>query len=446
MSSSGVDSRLPQIYSFSAPLIESPDPDVDSSSLESKGKQRDKKLVELMSIAHKDDSKTKAKLTSKNIFEYNRRLTEVSPEELQEKLDKEFDRAQKYLDDCAVPFSFWKEADPKGYAGQCDCVKLHDTSSQGLGEGAAASLIGTRPEMEDTFTSSIIRIKINSEESLEIPYYGIFDGHGGGPDCAKFLEKNSSAYLKHVLTRELEKGKPLNNKTICDVLKVAFVHLGAQYIAEMNSKNCCYPCFKSDRNDGTNPKSAALSVLKIQDTLFVANAGDCRAVLVRSDGSVVALSNDAKPDKEEFKKGIIIRGGQIREATEYDVARVISKSGSELAMARAVGHPEENSGISPRACIIAYPCSQLPEGDNFLILATDGLWEMVSSNGVGKTVMEISQRYQKQHLDDQKQQHSQDSLTETIAKELAKKAFQILPSKCDNTAVMVVKISRPAAD
>lgn len=266
------------------------------------------------------------------------------------------------------------------------------------------------------------------------------------------------------MTQALNNGKSLNNKTIYDVLKVAYVHLGAQYTAEMTSqkiiaamnsqKSClpccdsCFPCCKSINkpNNETTPKSAALSVLKIRDKLWIANVGDCRAILVGSDGNITALSNDAKPDKEEFENGIIIRGGQIREGTEFDVARVVSKSRSALAIARAVGHPEESSGISPRARIIEYPLSKLPEGDNFLIMATDGLWDIVSSRNVGKTVMEINGRYQKQHSQDQKQQQSQDSLTEIIAKELAKKAFQTFPSDCDNATVMVVKISRPAVD
>jgi hypothetical protein len=39
----------------------------------------------------------------------------------------------------------------------------------------------------------------------------------------------------------------------------------------------------------------AVAVLKINDTLYVANAGDSRAVLCRGDGSALALSYDHKP-------------------------------------------------------------------------------------------------------------------------------------------------------
>ena len=51
-------------------------------------------------------------------------------------------------------------------------------------------------------------------------------------------------------------------------------------------------------DDGTT----AVGVLALDNTLTVANAGDSRVIVVKSDGSVVPLSFDHKPDRTDERQ------------------------------------------------------------------------------------------------------------------------------------------------
>ena len=135
-------------------------------------------------------------------------------------------------------------------------------------------------------------------------------------------------------------------------------------------------------------------------TLTVANAGDCKAVLARRGAAAgeevgagvdsitaIALTTDHKPDRPDEQARIEAAGGYVRPGVgetsdrEYMPARLyMSKSkqrlGPGLCMSRSLGD------LDGMACgMTAAPelhTVELGEKDEYLILASDGVWEFVT--------------------------------------------------------------------
>ena len=154
--------------------------------------------------------------------------------------------------------------------------------------------------------------------------------------------------------------------------------------------------------------------------LAVSNCGDSRAVLGRRmpNGTygAIPLSNDHKPDKPEERKRILSCGGHLgcrqvmvsqggRGPVSVPVGptRVWYQYRGDtlgLAMSRSLGDAVvHRSGVSAEPEIIEHT---VDEFDEFLIIATDGVWDVVdnaqavqmiqnfSSKGSGWSAMEAS--------------------------------------------------------
>lgn len=120
--------------------------------------------------------------------------------------------------------------------------------------------------------------------------------------------------------------------------------------------------------------STLCAVLLMDDKLHVAHVGDSRAVLARGS-SAKQLTRDHKP-------GCEIEARRIR---SDDPEAEISSDGylySELAVARAIGSAHLKRDPSKRALIATAETAtvQLEHQDDFVIVATDGLWDSISSS------------------------------------------------------------------
>lgn len=124
--------------------------------------------------------------------------------------------------------------------------------------------------------------------------------------------------------------------------------------------------------------TTALVTLIHDNTIYVANAGDCRAVLSRN-GVAIDLSIDHKPDVEAErvrieKAGGFVTGGRVNGC---------------LNLSRALGDFDfkANPNIEPYLqAITAYPDILIEtldrNQDQFVILACDGIWECLTSQAV----------------------------------------------------------------
>lgn len=142
--------------------------------------------------------------------------------------------------------------------------------------------------------------------------------------------------------------------------------------------------------------------------LSVANCGDSRAVLGRRAGpgnaAIVAhaMSNDHKPDRAEERKRILAAGGHLgcRQAivnqgkgpvsVPVGPCRVWYQHRGEtlgLAMSRSLGDGiVHKCGVSAEPEIIEHA---LDEMDEFLMIATDGVWDVLDNNQALQIVVAV---------------------------------------------------------
>jgi hypothetical protein len=120
-------------------------------------------------------------------------------------------------------------------------------------------------------------------------------------------------------------------------------------------------------DDGT---TAIVALMRGSD-LWVANAGDSRAVLVR-DRSVRILSEDHKPNKMSEASRIRRAGGHILWHGVWRVEGV-------LAVSRAIGDRPLKPYVISDPDVVH---TTLGEGDRYIVIATDGLWDVASNVNV----------------------------------------------------------------
>lgn len=180
-------------------------------------------------------------------------------------------------------------------------------------------------------------------------YFAVFDGHGDDK-VSTFLKLYFADILKSELMLEIE---PLLEKRIFN----AFARL-----------NALLP-----KNIATNAGSTALILLKNDYVMYVANVGDSRAV-INNGNEAVAITVDHKPDVEKEKLRITNDGGFVI----YDPMGTPRVNGT-LAMSRAVGDFYLHPYVSWVPDIFTV---KLWKNNNFVIAASDGLWDVLSNQRV----------------------------------------------------------------
>ena len=217
-------------------------------------------------------------------------------------------------------------------------VNLHAIVGYGVSEEQ-----GFRPTMEDTYT-------IHEEGYDKV--YVVFDGHGGS-EVSKFASEKLHLYIL--------KNKNFFSNNIVMAIKEGF----AKTDNEMKDANLL---------GGSCAITALINENEKEKKLYVANIGDCRAVLSR-DGKVVALSRDHKASDKKEKERVKKAGGEVKEG------RVIEHLPNDmvrrLAVSRAFGDfSRKDKGIISEPEIFVH---NLDEKDEFLILASDGVWDVLSN-------------------------------------------------------------------
>nr|GFB00791.1 probable protein phosphatase 2C 25 [Tanacetum cinerariifolium] len=198
---------------------------------------------------------------------------------------------------------------------------------------------GKRDVMEDRFKAIV---EFNGEQKQA--FFGVFDGHGG-PKAAEFAAENLN---KNIMT-EVEK---LGENNIIEAIRQGFVNTDSQFLTQDHQGgSCCVTAFIRDSE------------------LVVSNAGDCRAV-VSIGGMATSLTSDHRPSRPDEKLRIESLGGYVD--TSHRVPRVLGS----LAVSRGIGDRSLKQWITaePETKVVKI----LPEFE-FLIMASDGLWDKVSN-------------------------------------------------------------------
>lgn len=231
-----------------------------------------------------------------------------------------------------------------------------------------------------------------------VAFYGVFDGHGG---------RGAAEFLRNNLMRNVVQ----NTNFITDpelALKEAF------YRTDQDFYDSCGP--------GEASGSTGLAACVIGGKLYIANAGDCRAVLSRK-GKAIDLSIDQKPSSEGEMERIKNAGGFVEDGYVNGL----------LGVSRAFGdwHLEGLKGrggkVGPLTVDPEIEKTRLTEDDEFLILACDGLWDVFSS----QNAIDMARASLRQHNDPAK-----------AAKELASEALR--RDSSDNVSVVCVCLTPEA--
>jgi serine/threonine protein phosphatase PrpC len=134
----------------------------------------------------------------------------------------------------------------------------------------------------------------------------------------------------------------------------------------------------------TDGNMSLASSLPTQHTIITANVGDSRAILSRN-ASAIDLTRDHKPNDPIEEERIEARGGYVAWCGDTDThGSPIEGSGiyrvnGNLALSRAIGDRSERPAVCADPEFSVTPIT--PE-DEFLVLATDGLWDVMSSSDV----------------------------------------------------------------
>lgn len=239
--------------------------------------------------------------------------------------------------------------------------------------------IGGRPYQEDRHS-----VKLNLADGYD--YAAVFDGHGGH-QVSEFLKFHLKDYVKKHLSAGASPKK---------ALKLAFeeahedIPIDASYMTG----------------------SAAIAMLRKGQQIWVANAGDSRGILSGARRSI-ALSIDHKPHREDEHQRIRQSGGRVT-FHPNDVPRV----NGNLALSRSIGDKYLNPYV---ICEPELRQFKLQKDNKYIVLATDGLWDVLSNQEVKLIIDEVLAKKNNKRaslhdaiyklLEAARSRHSQDNIT-----------------------------------
>ncbi|XP_064637013.1 probable protein phosphatase 2C T23F11.1 [Lineus longissimus] len=208
---------------------------------------------------------------------------------------------------------------------------------------------GWRMNMEDAHTH-LLSLPGDSDAC----FFGVFDGHGG----AKVAQYAGNNLHKKIVNH------PQYNNDIDEAIKDAFLSLDDDMMKDEEMK---------DELAGT---TAIVSLVR-DGKIFTGNVGDSRAI-ASFGGRCEVLSFDHKPSNEDETKRIIAAGGWVE----------FNRVNGNLALSRALGDfvfKKNNKKRAEEQIVTAYPdvtTCEITDDLEFLVLACDGIWDVLSNQEV----------------------------------------------------------------
>lgn len=258
-----------------------------------------------------------------------------------------------------------------------DKPKTEKYNSHGEGNGlhyGLSSMQGWRVEMEDAHTAVL---GLPALGMTDWSFFAVYDGHAG----SKVANYCSKHLLEHIITASLGAGNTQGSQSGSDGSNAsvsvppaveavkAGIRTGFLKIDEhMRS-------FSDLRNGMDRSGSTAVGILLSPDHFFFINCGDSRAVLYRN--SQVCFSTlDHKPCNPRERERIQNAGGSV----------MIQRVNGSLAVSRALGDYDYKcvDGKGPTEQLVSpepevFVMVRAPEQDQFVILACDGIWDVMSN-------------------------------------------------------------------
>jgi len=280
---------------------------------------------------------------------------------------------------------------------------------------------GCRDEMEDQHLV---------QECKGLYFFGVYDGHGGD---------KAAKYVKEHLHKNFFEAK---GNTIEEKLTSAFSITDKNFLTN--------PAFEND-DSGTTVVVALVDINTKK--LFIAHAGDSRAVVMR-DGEVLFATKDHKPEEESERQRIEDARGWVSHYRD-DCPRVCG----DLAVSRAIGDRHLKNWVIPDPDTYAESFNE----NDILVLACDGLWDEMSNKEVAEFVHERLSKpgwlvwlkailarvtgneqaiLARGACNEIVEEDGNDKRTKLLARALRDEAYKI--GSVDNISVLVVKFESPS--
>ncbi|KAF8658052.1 hypothetical protein HU200_059516 [Digitaria exilis] len=260
--------------------------------------------------------------------------------------------------------------DPFGAAAERETDVATEVEVQGEGF-CLASRRGVRHAMEDGY--GVIIDNNNSigggrGGSQKLAFYGVYDGHGGRAAVDFVADKLGKNVVAALAAASRRQQPPEPRKTsvseedateehdvdaVVAAIRAAYLTTDSEFLSQGVRGGAC----------------AATAVVKGGD-LYVANVGDCRAVLGSRGGVATALTSDHTAGREDERRRIESSGGYVSRGSS-GVWRVQDC----LAVSRAFGDASMKPWVT---CDPEVTRRRLTPDCRFLVVASDGLWNKVS--------------------------------------------------------------------
>ncbi|XP_017701594.2 protein phosphatase 2C 50-like [Phoenix dactylifera] len=264
------------------------------------------------------------------------------------------------------------------------------------------SICGRRPEMEDATVAlpwfweiparmltadCLVESTSPSLSHLPAHFFGVYDGHGGAQVANYCRERIHLALIEEIKNLNRSFGDSSGDDwkkqwemafTNC-FLKVddEVGGKGREVVgstldaSEEGSSSSLSSFVPSEPIAPETVGSTAVVAVICSSHIIIANCGDSRVVLCRGK-EPVALSVDHKPNRDDEYARIEAAGGKVIQWNGYRVLGV-------LAMSRSIGDRYLKPWIIPDPEVTIVP--RVRE-DECLILASDGLWDVMSNEEV----------------------------------------------------------------
>eukprot|EP00667_Euglena_gracilis_P011400 EG_transcript_11637 len=224
----------------------------------------------------------------------------------------------------------------------------------------ASAMQGWRRGMEDAHICALDL----ADAPEGFAFFGVFDGHCG-EKAAKFCGEH--------MARRVVQDPAFKAGNYEEAIVNGFLGIDQDMLNDPNVRKESSGC-------------TAVVALVTPTHIYCGNAGDSRCVLA-SDGRAVPLSTDHKPTNETELRRIQKAGSFVS----------CGRVNGNLALSRAIGDFDfkQNKGLPPaQQAITAKPdvvVHEIQPQDEFLILACDGVWDVMSNEQVVSVVQKEAQ-------------------------------------------------------
>ncbi|XP_071735621.1 probable protein phosphatase 2C 15 [Rutidosis leptorrhynchoides] len=212
---------------------------------------------------------------------------------------------------------------------------------------------------EDYFLMKTDCQRIKGDPSSSFSVFGIFDGHNGNA-AAIYSRDNLLNHVLDAIPRGLKRDEWL--QALPRALVAGFVKTDKQF-----------------QSKGLTSGTTATLVIVDRLTVTVASCGDSRCILDTPDGSVSVLTIDHRlEENSEERERVTASGGEVGRLNVIggpEIGPLRCWPGG-LCLSRSIGDMDVGEFIVP---IPHVKQVKLPNGGGRLIIASDGIWDALSS-------------------------------------------------------------------